>query len=195
VSALLKGDLVKSRTALSRVLAGTLVLAISSTTALPARADGPPTADVANLTPPPPPPPPPSTGSTEPAHPVELLPGPHPSRLAAFLFGGVAIVGVGVGTVFGVLALNDQSSYNATPTGSSLANANQDAVIADVAFGAAVIAGVTSVVLYLRPDDAPPAPVKPAAGVAPAAPPGHVSFTVAPIARPHGAGAGVVLRF
>ncbi len=99
---------------------------------------------------------------------------------------------MGVGTAFGVLALNNQSSYDATPTGSSLANANQDAVLADVAFGAAVIAGVTSVVLFLKPDDAAPAGTKPAATSGRA---NRTSFSVAPTVCPHGAGAGVVLRF
>jgi hypothetical protein len=83
--------------------------------------------------------------------PVELLPGRHPERVAAFLFGGLAVVGIGVGSAFGALALSQQSSFNAHPTPAGASLGNQDAVVCDVAFGAAVIAGVTSLILFLDP--------------------------------------------
>ena len=186
------------------LLTGLLVCLVSSAMAFPAHADGPPPADAMNLTPPEAPlTPTPSVPSssaelTQSSQPVEFLSGPHPSKLAAYIFAGAAVVGVGVGTAFGILALNNQSNYNTTPTSNSLASANQDAVIADVAVGAAVIAGVTSVVLFLKKDDAAPTTAgasNHSSSPSPSRRANPVSFTVAPIVTPHGAGAGVVLRF
>jgi hypothetical protein len=172
----------------ARVLS-VLLLVASVPVSMSARADLPPTADTLNLTPPPGP----SAGamsapgSTEP---VEVLSCPHPSRVAAFIFGGVAIVGVGVGTAFGILALDTQSNYRAQPNSVALGTANQDSIVADVAFGAAVIAGVTSVVLFLKTDDAPAA-----TPLAPPKPQSGVSFVVTPIVGAHTAGAGALFRF
>jgi hypothetical protein len=124
--------------------------------------------------------------------PVELLPTDHPEKIAAFIFGGVAVVGVGVGTAFGVLSLNDQSSFNAHPTFGAASSGNQEAVVADVCFGAAVIAGVTSVVLFVRGASGDAAvPSQPVRNPTPV----HVSFSISPIVSPHGGGAGAVLRF
>jgi len=174
------------KTGLASLLACALVTA-------PARADGPPPSSVVSLTPPETPTPDltmPVVGKDN--EPVELLPGRHPERVAAFLFGGLAVVGIGVGSAFGALALSQQSSFNAHPTPAGASLGNQDAVVCDVAFGAAVIAGVTSLILFLdppahdeirTPGSAPPTP-KPAA-----------SFSVAPTLSPHAAGAGFVLRF
>jgi hypothetical protein len=126
-----------------------------------------------------------SAPPTAPAAPTEFLQVSHPARVAAFIFGGVALVGVGVGTGFGIEALHEKSQFNPRTSSVSAANlGNQNAVVSDVGFGAAVIAGVTSIVLFLKdePADHPKEP-RP------------VSFTVSPIASPHGAGAGAVLRF
>ena len=154
----------------------------------PAYADGPPAGGTEHLTPPEPTALPTASAvpSAESEKLVEVLHDEHPSRLAAYIFGGVAIVGVGVGTAFGILALNNQSNYNASPNASSQSSANQDAVIADVAIGAAVIAGVTSVVLFLKHEEPSAKSTVPASSV---------SFSIAPIVDPHEAGAGVLLRF
>jgi hypothetical protein len=167
-----------------------LFLLVASVAARPARADSPtPQGDVMLVPPPPQAPSPLEPAAATSTKPAEFLPGAHPSKLAAYLFGGAAVVGLGVGIAFGVLALNDQSDYSAKPSGASLGSANQDAVIADVGLGAAVIAGVTSVVLFLKPDE--PVLSLPAAPNATSS----VSFAIAPTFAPHSAGAGVVLRF
>ncbi len=161
-----------------------------------ARADGAPGADTVNLTPAPPSPPSapspaPSAASTAepPVGPVELLPGSHPTRVAAYAFGGAAVAGLGVGIGFGILALNNQSSFNAHPTYGAAGFGNQEAIVSDVGFGVAVIAGVTCVVLLLKGDEL----LKPASSPAPLTAP--VGFSVAPIVSPHGAGAGALVRF
>jgi hypothetical protein len=163
------------------------VVALASSAARPALADGAPV--------PPELAPPPvahvSSGelavpSAERSQPVELLTVAHPSRVAAFIFGGVAAVGIGVGIGFGVAALHDNSQYDPRTSPLSAASlGNQNAVVSDVGFGAAAIAGVTSLVLFLRkdPDDAPPRDPK------------AISFTMSPTAGPHGAGAAAVLHF
>jgi hypothetical protein len=124
-----------------------------------------------------------------------------PSRRAVAMTAAVvAALGAGVGATAGVLALRDRSSFEAHPTGAVASRGNEEAVIADVGLGAAVLAAVTSVVLFLR-DDPPPAP-----GASPAATPrspgaervleripGSVSFT--PSLTPHGVGAGFTVRF
>jgi hypothetical protein len=168
-----------------------VTIAASSFVVTPARADGPPPASEVNLTPPAPPPapaPPPPSDATPVAGsgvtgPVEVLPGPHPARLASYILGGAAVVSAGVGATFGVLALHDKNSYDARPTSALVASGNQDAVVADVALGAAVIAGVTSVILFLKED---PAPAKPTTGPA---------VAIAPFMVLRGAGAGATVRF
>jgi hypothetical protein len=183
-----------------RAIAAMLAFAVASATMSRARANGPPpegvVEGVVNVVPAGAvaPPSAPEPVVSVPTKPVEFLPGPHPARTAAYLFGGAAVVGLGVGVVFGVLALNEQSDYNARPTGSSLSSANQDAVLADAGLGAAVIAGVTSVVLFLKNDEpAPPSPDGSSTAVRKSG--SSASFSVAPTFGPRAAGAGVVLHF
>jgi hypothetical protein len=121
----------------------------------------------------------------------------------AFVTGGLAIVAAGVGTVFGVMALNDKSNFDKNPTTSTADNGDTHALIADMSFGVALTFGVTSAVLLLTKDEAPP----PAASGAPAAKTaqgdanrnarksGAVTVTPTPMVGPHSGGAGVLLRF
>lgn len=107
------------------------------------------------------------------------------------------MLGAGAGTVFGVLALDDKSRFESHPTFSSADSANENAVLSDVCFGAAVALGMTSLVLLLR-SDAPPQNAaagspEPAAATVPKRSP--VSFAVSPVFTMHGGGAGVALRF
>lgn len=134
------------------------------------------------------------------APPVAPQPAPAPQpkskvtrECLGFVAAGVAVVGVGVGTAFGVLALNSKSAFEANPTVARANTGNQEAVLADVAFGTAVIAGVTSVVLFLTRDaaDVPP----PAPTARDSVPKSRASFTVAPLVSPHGAGVGAVVHF
>jgi hypothetical protein len=118
--------------------------------------------------PPPPPPPPSSTSLASP-------------RFAAFLTGGLAVAGIALGTLYGVLAVNAKNSYNQNPTQSTGDFGNEAALISDTSFGFAVVMAVTSTALFLK-KPAPP-------------PPASVSFTLTPAVTPHGGGAGAVLRF
>jgi hypothetical protein len=178
---------VKTLLARGHVILGLIAFTLPLIAPSTALADGPPVAadlappEVADVGPALEPPLPPAASK----EPVEFLQVAHPSRVAAFIFGGVALVGVGVGTGFGIAALHDNGQYNPTTSTTSAASlGNQSAVVSDVGFGVAVIAGVTSVVLFLCHDDAPPAKA-----------PSAVSFTLSPIAGPRGAGAGAVLHF
>lgn len=80
---------------------------------------------------------------------------------------GAALVG---GTVLGFLALSEQSDYDMMPTEETADRGERLALFADVAFGAAAIAGITAIVLYLTDsgteaeDDTPDVAVAPAVG-------------------------------
>ncbi len=145
----------------------------------PIAAANPPPAEPPSGTPPPPPPPP--------AH----------NNTAAFITGGAAIIAVGVGTAFGVMALNDSSNFKANPTTSTADSGENHALIADMAFGVAVTLGVTSFVLFLSHDDSPPpvaaAQVTRKSNEASAK---KRAFTIipSPIVTPHGGGAGALIE-
>ena len=103
---------------------------------------------------------------------------------------GVAVVGAGVGTVFGVLALQNKSDYAKGPTYANAARGNNDAAYADGGIALAVAAGVTSLVLFLTSpssQDEATAPPAPKAGSA--------ALSASPLVTAHGGGAGVLLRF
>ncbi len=143
----------------------------------------------------PPPPPPPVAVAPPPPPPP---PPPPRSLVPAYVTGGLAIVAAGIGTGFGIAALNDKSSYNSHPT-TDTANSGEDhALIADMGFGIALTLGVTSIILC-TPKNERASVLPPAAGEAPkpATPPEapKTSFTLAPFATPHGGGAGGLLRF
>jgi hypothetical protein len=160
------------------VLSGLLAFAVGSATPGHAWADG--TDIVAAVAPASPAP-----EATDPSPPSSPTAG---GRVAAWLLGGVAIVGAGAGTAFGVLALNDKSSFDRHPTYHAADSANENAVLSDVCFGGAVVAAVTSIVLFVRSAESPR---DGAAGSH--SPP--AAFTVTPVVTSHGGGAGVALRF
>ena len=107
---------------------------------------------------------------------------------AALVAAGVAVVGAGVGTVFGALALENQSEYRKSPTYSNSSQGNNDAAYADGAFALAVAAGVTSLVLYLTRGTTPGASSTTPKTDSPV-------VSAAPIVTPKGGGAGFLLRF
>jgi hypothetical protein len=158
------------------------------------------TADLPTEAAPPPPPPPAPVAAAPPPPPppaaAEPLAEPR-SKVPAFVTGGLAIAAAGVGTVFGVLALNDQSNFNKTPTTSTADTGDTHALICDMAFGVAITFGVTSAVLFLTRDDA--ASAAPASAKAAPRPAKHESSGVAvsatPIVGPHTGGAGVLVQF
>jgi hypothetical protein len=99
---------------------------------------------------------------------------------------GIAVVGAGAATVFGVLALQNQSDYDKSPTFSNATGGNNDAAYADGCILLAAAAGVTSLVLFLTDDPTPGAPATAKTSL---------KLSAAPVLSPHGAGAGALLRF
>jgi len=158
------------------------------------------TADLPVEAPPPPAPvaaAPPTPAPVPPPGPPPPPPEPH-SKVPAIITGGLAIAAAGVGTVFGALALNDQSNFNKNPTTSTADSGDTHALICDMAFGVAITFGVTSLVLFLTGDDAPAsATATNTAAKPPPAPKDPPAVTVAatPIVGPHTGGAGFVVRF
>lgn len=146
--------------------------------------------------PPPPPPPPPDAYVAPPPPEPVFVPAPPPPEpkikrsTVALVAAGVAVVGAGVATTFGILALDNKSDYQKGPTYANADRGNNDAAYADGGIALAVAAGVTSLVLYLTRDDVPddrPAAAgrkKPATGL-----------SASPFVTSHGAGAGAVFRF
>ncbi len=59
-----------------------------------------------------------------------------------------AVVGLGVGTVFGLKALSDKKSFDDNPTTDGRDKGTRDALIADMGFGIGITLAVTSAVLY-----------------------------------------------
>jgi hypothetical protein len=167
----------------ARVLSGLLAFAVCSAAPGRALADG--SELVTGIAPATPPPPLAEPSSSQPASPQPPSPSePVDRKVAALVLGGVAVVAAAGGAVFGVLALNDKSSFESRPTFHAADSANENAVLSDVCFGGAVVAAVTSIVLFVRSGEAPAALKQ-----------SHVTFTLSPMITPHGGGAGAALRF
>ncbi len=141
----------------------------------------------------PPPPPPEPVAAVPPPPPPAPVADKGSSMVPALITGGLAVVALGVGTVFGVMALGDKSDFDKNPTSSKADDGENHALIADMAFGVAVTLGVTSAVLFFSSGSS--------SGSAKAAPPVLAAkatpkaFSVAPIVTPHGGGAGATFRF
>jgi hypothetical protein len=149
--------------------------------------------------PPPPPPPPPPVAAAEPPPPPPPPPPPQPRSLVpAYVTGGLAVVAAGVGAVFGVMALNDKSSFDKNPTTSTADNGDTHALISDMSFGVALTFGVTSAVLFLTKDE-PPATSQVSGHTttarADARKKSAVTVQPVPVVGPHEGGAGLLLRF
>lgn len=119
-----------------------------------------------------------------------------PSLIPAYVTGGIAVAAAGVGTAFGIMALNDKSEYDKTPTSELADDGENHALVADMAFGLAITFGVTSAVLFLTHDE-PAANASAKRAPAKIAKPkkSDVSVSAAPIVTPHGGGAGALIRF
>ena len=125
------------------------------------------------------------------APPVEAKPAN--STVPALVTGGLAVVALGVGTLFGVMALSDKSDFDKNPTSGKADDGENHALIADMAFGVAVTLGVTSAVLFLgsgKSSSGTAAKLEPAK-------PKTKAFTItpSPYVTPHGGGAGALVRF
>lgn len=136
--------------------------------------------------PPTPTPTPPETNPTP--HPPETTPTPTPTvppgatapttpssgggpSAVVWVTAGVAGAGLIAGTVFGLMALSDRNEYQNGPTRELYDSGRTNALLSDIGFGAAVLAGGVAVVLYLSDrgsGEARPAPAT-AAAAAPSA--------------------------
>lgn len=93
--------------------------------------------------------------------PKETAPPPAPppkeerSKLPAYITLGVGVVGAGVGTVFGIMALSAKSDFDKNPTSDNADKAERNALIADMSFGVALTLGITGIVLLTAGGDEP----------------------------------------
>jgi len=151
-------------------------------------------AELAKKEPPPPPPPPVVAEQPAPA-PAPAPPPPEPrSKVPAYVTGAVAILAAGVGTGFGIKALQQSNDFKDNPTTKKADDGENNALVADMMFGIAITFGVTSAVLFLSNDS--PSTAK-AAGPKTASAPKKKNVTVlpAPYVSPTGGGIGTVIKF
>ena len=133
-------------------------------------------------------PPPPVVAATA-AKPAEPPPPPEKrSNVAAFIVLGVAGAGAVVGTIFGVKALQDEKDFEeGEKTTEKADSVEKNALIADMAFGAAITLGVTGTVLLLTNTGS--------SDTAKKAPASKSAFQLVPVFSPQRAGAFATLRF
>jgi hypothetical protein len=134
----------------------------------------------------PPPAPPPTQAAPPPVEPPPPSSGVSRTSVA-WGAAGVAAAGAIGAAVFGILALNDKSSYQQRPTFSNTDDGNSLAAYADGCLFLAAAAGVTSLILFLtnppaNDDGASPAPRK-------------ASLVPSPVVTTRGGGVGAVLQF
>ena len=91
---------------------------------------------------------------------------PPPPPIPAYVVGGVSVAALATGLTFGLLSNGTLASARSAPLASQAeqlgAQVGTQRLIADIGFGAALVAGVTAVILYLNEKGPPPPP--PAAG-------------------------------
>jgi len=110
----------------------------------------------------------------------------------AYVTLGIATVAAGTGTYFGIRALSAKGDFEDHPTTSKADDVENNALIADMAFGVAITLGVTGIVLLTAPDETQPtAAAKNTRTVAKGTP----KLVVAPFVAPKSAGAGALLSF
>jgi hypothetical protein len=111
--------------------------------------------------------------------------------------GAVAIVGAGLGTAFGIAALNQSSDFKNNPTTQKADDGENNALIADMMFGVAITFGVTSAVLFLSSDAPASSKAEPPKANATATPKPAKKVTIipTPYVTPSGGGAGALVRF
>jgi hypothetical protein len=139
----------------------------------------------AQETPPSPVPPPPTAASPTPPTPIEPD-APPPARFNAgkipmLVTGGLAVVALGTGTVFGILSISDHNNFDAHPTTATANDGESHELTADICFGVAATLAVASLVMALTHEDSPPA--------ATSAP----RVSISPIVSPRAA--GLLVRF
>ncbi|MGO8998234.1 MAG: hypothetical protein ACLQVI_33350 [Polyangiaceae bacterium] len=128
----------------------------------------------------------PSASPASPISPTAPAPANPLGRVPALVTGGLAVVALGVGTVYGILAWQDHESFQSAPT-TALANRGEaEGLTADMCLGGAATLAVAAVVMYFTHEEASAA--QPASESAP-------RVSLAPFASPHGGGAAAVVRF
>ncbi len=146
-------------------------------------------------------PPPVAATPTAPVEPANAAPPPKPegakeshSKLPAIITGSLAIVAVGIGTGFGIAALEKKSEFDSNPTAATADTGENFALVADMAFGVAITLGVTAAVLFFTNDEdtAPKSAHKASRPTAKKAP---VKIVPTPFFTHNGGGAGALLRF
>jgi tetratricopeptide (TPR) repeat protein len=106
--------------------------------------------------------------TTEP--PAETPPPADPS-VGVWVTTAIAGVSLVTGTIFGFLALSRQSDFDAMPTAGAANDGETFALVADIAFVAAAISGVTAIVLYATERPSPSADTAASLRVVPVASP------------------------
>ena len=137
-----------------------------------------------------PPPPPPEPIAAPPAPPPAPPPPPPPparSLVPAYVTLGIAAVAAGAGTYFGIRALSAKSDYDDKPTASKADDVENNALIADMAFGVAITLGVTGIVLLTTPEEQSATPAT--AFVKPK------RISLSPWASPKSGGASALIEF
>jgi PEGA domain len=129
---------------------------------------------------------PPPVIETKPAEKAGEVPPEKHSNAAAFVVLGVAGAGAIVGGIFGVKALQGKSDFNnGAKTTDKADQVEKDALIADMALGAAITLGVTGTVLLLTSGG----------GDEKSAHASRTKFELTPVISPQRAGAAATLRF
>lgn len=82
--------------------------------------------------------------------PVTTRRGPSPAVWVAASAAGVGLV---MGTVFGLMALSDASSYDQTPTQDLYDRGRMNALVSDIGFGVAVLSAAVGVIVYFADRD------------------------------------------
>ncbi|HTQ45446.1 MAG TPA: hypothetical protein VMI75_21960 [Polyangiaceae bacterium] len=105
-------------------------------------------------------------------------------RIPAYVVGGLAVVTLGVGAVFGGLSVADHREFVQHPTAATANRGDSHEIIADMCFGGAATLAVAAVVMFLTHQ--PPAP---------ASVPATSRVTWSPLVGQHAAGAGASISF
>lgn len=101
---------------------------------------------------------------------------------------GIAAAALVSGTVFGFLALSEQSNFDAQPSHEIADRGEAFALVADISFGVAAALAITSIVLYIVERESGSDDSDSASNDSP-------RLTLAPWASPQGGGAAAQLRF
>jgi tetratricopeptide (TPR) repeat protein len=133
--------------------------------------------------------------TTDEEEPAEETPAPSSDPSAAtWVTTAIAGVALVTGTVFGFVALSRQSDFDVAPSRTLADEGEAFALAADLAFGVAIAAGITAIVLYAtdRPSAPPAASEEGSEDEARATGP---SFAVAPMVSPTGGGIAAGMSF